>query len=97
MPREYKYRGYTLEQLNGMPTEALLQLLSSRARRSLNRGVSEEKRKLIDDARLIKDGKSQGQIKTHARDMVVLPLIDRKSTRLNSSHQIISYAVFCLK
>src|SRR5258708_22551460 len=28
----------------------------------------------------------------------VLPLgEDRKSTRLNSSHQIISYAVFCLK
>src|SRR5207244_10932156 len=25
------------------------------------------------------------------------PLRDRKSTRLNSSHQIISYAVFCLK
>src|SRR5438552_6400651 len=24
------------------------------------------------------------------------PLLDRKSTRLNSSHQIISYAVFCL-
>src|SRR5438552_7289140 len=31
--------------------------------------------------------------------MSVAPLyvIDRKSTRLNSSHQIISYAVFCLK
>src|SRR5207244_13456841 len=26
----------------------------------------------------------------------VLPVADRKSTRLNSSHQIISYAVFCL-
>src|SRR5258708_14054606 len=25
------------------------------------------------------------------------PVLDRKSTRLNSSHQIISYAVFCLK
>src|SRR5258708_26205828 len=25
------------------------------------------------------------------------PMVDRKSTRLNSSHQIISYAVFCLK
>src|SRR5438552_9812561 len=25
------------------------------------------------------------------------PTKDRKSTRLNSSHQIISYAVFCLK
>src|SRR5207244_11818915 len=32
-------------------------------------------------------------------DVVVnlVPLTDRKSTRLNSSHQIISYAVFCLK
>src|SRR5207244_8444614 len=28
---------------------------------------------------------------------VVSAAIDRKSTRLNSSHQIISYAVFCLK
>src|SRR5258708_10868476 len=26
-----------------------------------------------------------------------IDLADRKSTRLNSSHQIISYAVFCLK
>src|SRR5258708_15736207 len=29
--------------------------------------------------------------------VVVQPVRDRKSTRLNSSHQIISYAVFCLK
>src|SRR5258708_25505388 len=28
---------------------------------------------------------------------VAAPDRDRKSTRLNSSHQIISYAVFCLK
>src|SRR5258708_31698682 len=28
---------------------------------------------------------------------VVSNKLDRKSTRLNSSHQIISYAVFCLK
>src|SRR5258708_12457045 len=37
---------------------------------------------------------------TEARDANLFTLvlqIDRKSTRLNSSHQIISYAVFCLK
>src|SRR5256885_3407337 len=28
---------------------------------------------------------------------VLVPLPDRKSTRLNSSHLVISYAVFCLK
>src|SRR5258708_10715440 len=32
-------------------------------------------------------------IQAHVRNI----LVDRKSTRLNSSHQIISYAVFCLK
>src|SRR5207244_11625104 len=35
-----------------------------------------------------------------ARERIALladPGTDRKSTRLNSSHQIISYAVFCLK
>src|SRR5256885_3671713 len=36
----------------------------------------------------------------HRRDSVLEPepaLEDRKSTRLNSSHLVISYAVFCLK
>src|SRR5258708_26413779 len=32
-----------------------------------------------------------------SRDKYVGQILDRKSTRLNSSHQIISYAVFCLK
>src|SRR3990170_5422254 len=31
------------------------------------------------------------------RSWMLLDKQDRKSTRLNSSHQIISYAVFCLK
>jgi len=73
MPKEFRYRGKSLEELNSMSTEALLELLPSRARRSLNRGVSEEKRKLLEDARAIKDGRLQGEIKTHARDMIVLP------------------------
>src|SRR5256885_12042607 len=29
--------------------------------------------------------------------LVIALIIDRKSTRLNSSHLVISYAVFCLK
>src|SRR5258708_27425226 len=32
-----------------------------------------------------------------ASSQATIPARDRKSTRLNSSHQIISYAVFCLK
>src|SRR3712207_8047749 len=36
-------------------------------------------------------------IVTNRINMRVLPVGDRKSTRLNSSHANISYAVFCLK
>src|SRR5687768_17692107 len=35
--------------------------------------------------------------KRFRREMKNLALVDRKSTRLNSSHGYISYAVFCLK
>src|SRR5258708_25201367 len=37
----------------------------------------------------------EGAIFSNSKDKVTFQ--DRKSTRLNSSHQIISYAVFCLK
>src|SRR5438034_5088413 len=37
------------------------------------------------------------QVPRHAPDGVVVLKGDRKSTRLNSSHTVISYAVFCLK
>src|SRR5258708_14582758 len=48
-------------------------------------------------------GQGQGQDLVHVQRPDLVPAdghgrdLDRKSTRLNSSHQIISYAVFCLK
>src|SRR6266496_2925521 len=38
-----------------------------------------------------------GQFSTPLTNLTVTPNLDRKSTRLNSSHVEISYAVFCLK
>src|SRR5438552_14597982 len=40
--------------------------------------------------------KRQG-VNCHLISCLLILRVDRKSTRLNSSHQIISYAVFCLK
>ena len=37
------------------------------------------------------------QITSNTSDPVMTGLLDRKSTRLNSSQLVISYAVFCLK
>src|SRR5258708_26768158 len=54
----------------------------NRAPRQFTRGEEGERRMLEMELRVLAD---------------VGLLGDRKSTRLNSSHQIISYAVFCLK
>src|SRR5207244_10332457 len=40
---------------------------------------------------------AEHECKTPLSGRLILTDRDRKSTRLNSSHQIISYAVFCLK
>src|SRR3712207_8394062 len=45
----------------------------------------------------ILDGSTLGKIDVQGPDAAVLLDRDRKSTRLNSSHANISYAVFCLK
>ena len=93
MPKEFRYRGKTLDELNAMSTEALLELLPSRARRSLNRGVSEEKRKLLEDARAMKEGKLEGQIKTHARDMIVLPTMVGLTISVHNGREFVALEV----
>jgi small subunit ribosomal protein S19 len=93
MPKEFRFRGKTLDELNAMSTESLLGLLSSRARRSLNRGVSDEKRKLLEDARAIKEGKKEGEIKTHARDMVILPTMVGLKIGVHNGREFVSLEV----
>ena len=87
MVREFKYRGYTLEQLQSMSLEAFLSLLPSRQRRSLNRGISDEKRKLLEEVRAAKDGKLKNLIKTHARDMVILPYMAGLAIHLHNGKE----------
>src|SRR5258708_9316286 len=50
-----------------------------------------------DDAGRAAHSKAEAEAVIGARRIGVADEVDRKSTRLNSSHQIISYAVFCLK
>src|SRR5256885_4895710 len=50
-----------------------------------------------DQRHVFKRGNSGASEKSGYLAAFSLPLRDRKSTRLNSSHLVISYAVFCLK
>jgi small subunit ribosomal protein S19 len=75
MPREFTYRGYTLEQLQSMSMDEFITLLPSRQRRSLHRGLSLEQRTLLENVRRQKKlcEKAAITIKTHVRDMIILP------------------------
>ena len=75
MPKEFKYRGYTLEQLQEMSYETFISLLPSRMRRSLNKGLSREKTKLLDDVKKSKEIPKKNPVKTHTRDMIILPFM----------------------
>ncbi len=69
--KEFTYRGLTLEELQKLPIDELLPLLPSRIRRSLNRGLTKKQEKLLNDVKKLKQGDI---IKTHCRDMPVLPV-----------------------
>src|SRR3989304_7732657 len=71
MPKEFSYRGHSLQSLEGMSMDEFINLLPSRQRRSLQRGLTPEQRILLEKMREAKN--SVAQIKTHVRDLVILP------------------------
>lgn len=68
MAKKFKFKGKTVEELKEMSLEEFADLLSSRKRRSLLRGLSERQKKLL---KKIRNGKDF--VKTHKRDMIILP------------------------
>ncbi|MGZ4857556.1 MAG: 30S ribosomal protein S19 [Methanobacteriaceae archaeon] len=75
--KEFKYRGYTLEELQQMPLDNVIQLFPSRQRRSLKKGFLPRQKKVLEKIRKLKKEEQKGGrpqiIKTHCRDMIVLP------------------------
>ena len=72
MVKEFTYRGLTKKELESLSLEDMLKLFPARVRRSLTRGITDNKRKLINEIKMAKTGKNI-TIKTHIRDLVILP------------------------
>lgn len=73
MVKEFQYRGMPLAELEALPMDRLFGLLTARQRRSLTRGITDGKRKLIGEIKAAKEGTLKNPIKTHLRDLIVLP------------------------
>jgi len=68
MVKEFTYHGLSKEDLVNLPIDKLFKLFPARIRRSLTRGINDDKRKVMKD---IKDNKNP--IRTHLRDIIILP------------------------
>ncbi|MGC9310283.1 MAG: 30S ribosomal protein S19 [Candidatus Aenigmatarchaeota archaeon] len=67
---EFLYRGKNPETLS---REEFIALLPSREKRKVARGFTEQEKKLLEKVGQYKDQKGKKFIKTHCRDMIILP------------------------
>ncbi len=65
---EFTYRGKSLDELRKLSLEEFALLVPSRQRRTIQRGLSEEHKKLLHKVKI-----NDPNIRTHLRDMIVLP------------------------
>ena len=96
MPKEFKYRGYTLDSLLNSSMDEFIGLLPARQRRSLVRGLTPEQRKLLEKIRRNRESaeeKKEKQIRTHARDMIILPEMVGLSISVHNGKEFVSIEI----
>ncbi len=86
--REFLYRGHSLEKLQEMELPQLLPLFPARIRRSYNREMNHEQKKLFED--LLGD---KEHIKTHVRDVIILPQFVGKTIELYNGHTYLKFEI----
>jgi len=89
MPKNFQYRGKSVDELKAMSMDEFINLLPSRMRRSLRRGLSNEQKIVLEHLRS-DDGKP---IKTHARDMVILPEMVGKIILVHSGQEFVEVRI----
>lgn len=79
--KEFTYRGKKLEELQAMSLKELSVLMPARQRRKLRRGLSEEEKHFIEKL------DKKGTVKTHLRDMIILPNMVGKTIMIHTGKE----------
>ncbi len=77
MAKEFFYRGKNISELVKLSIEDFAKLAPARERRKIKRGFTEIEKKLLADIR-----SNPKDIKTHARDMIILPEMVGKTIKV---------------
>ncbi len=86
--KEFTYKGKTIEELKKMSSNELAQLLTSRQRRSLKRGFTEQQKTLL---KKLKSNKKN--IETHCRDIIIMPELVGTTIKVHSGKEFIPVSI----
>ncbi|HLC55129.1 MAG TPA: 30S ribosomal protein S19 [Candidatus Nanoarchaeia archaeon] len=73
MAKEITYKGKTAEEWKNISREEFVNYAPARVRRSLKRGFSDSQKRFLARLAKFKAGLTKKPVKTHCRDMVVIP------------------------
>ncbi|MCD4666388.1 30S ribosomal protein S19 [archaeon] len=73
MVKEFYFKGKKLDELKKMELEDFTKLLPTRKRRTIKRGFTEAQKILLKKIDETISGKRKKPIRTHCRDMIILP------------------------
>ncbi|MHA1246836.1 MAG: 30S ribosomal protein S19 [Candidatus Thorarchaeota archaeon] len=94
--REPMYRGYKLEELAKMNMDSLIELLPSHRRRTLKRGLPPRQKKLLMKLRAARKAQRKGKdvvVKTHCRDMVILPEMVDLTVAVHNGKEFVRFKI----
>jgi len=91
--KEFTYRGISQKELEKLPLDKLLKLFPARIRRSLTRGINDNKRKLIGEIKATKEGKLKTPINTHLRDLIILPFMIGTTVNVYSGKEFVPVTI----
>jgi small subunit ribosomal protein S19 len=81
--KEFTYQGKTLTELRKMPLDELALLLPARARRSIKRGFSDEKKHLLHKLQ------TKDNVETHLRSMIILPSMVGRTVKVHTGKEFV--------
>jgi small subunit ribosomal protein S19 len=96
MPKDFMYRGHTLDSLLAMSMDEFINLLPSRQRRSLQRGLTPEQRILLEKLRKAREASKAGKdvaLKTHVRDLIILPEMVGMQIQVHNGKEFVAMAI----
>lgn len=85
--KEFSYRGKSLQELQALSVKEFAELIPSRERRTLLRGFTDDEKKML--AKLEK----KNTVKTHSREMVILPSFVGKTIKVHNGKQFLDVIV----